>query len=569
MIEWWPHWARPGWFAAWPVLAWLCWALWLRRRRSGRWQSLLPRAFHGTLLRGSQRGQGERMPRVLLGLAAALAALALVGPGWEREQQASQRPDDPLVVILQLTPDMLARDASPDRLGQARRKILDLLQHRVDAQTAIVVYAGSAHTLVPLSNDQATSSNLLEALKPSLMPEPGQRADLAVRQALDLLAQAGQGPGRLLLIASSLTDQELQGIDHWLSRHAPPLLVLGIGSPEGAPVALESGELLKGEDGGIALPRLNASALAAAAGHGHGRYENARLDNHDLRALGLFDAPRASFAADQGPAHPLDRWADQGYWLLLPLLAIAALAGRRGWLLCLPLLLGLSAMPTPARAFTLADLWWRPDQQGQHLLSQGQPGIAAQRFNDFRWRGVALYHAGQYAEAAKEFAQGDSAADHYNRGNALALAGELGAAVEAYEQALERQPGLTAARANQALVRGVLDARKAAPPSADPAAAQAPPTQGQATSGEGPANPTEANAPPSPAGNAQGLASAAGGTGDSDTPARGSSGIADSPDYPEDEARESLEQWLRQIPDDPSELLRRKFWYEQQQRQEQ
>lgn len=573
MIEWWPHWARPGWLAAWPVLAWLCWALWLRRRRSGRWQALLPRAFHGTLLRGSPSGRRERTPRVLLGLAAALAGLALAGPGWEREQQISQRPDDPLVILLELTPHMLARDASPDRLGQARRKILDLLQHRADAQTAIVVYAGSAHTLVPLSNDQATSSNLLAALKPSLMPEPGQRADLAVRQGLDLLAQAGQGSGRLLLITSSLTEQELQGIDHWLGRRAPPLLVLGVGSPEGAPVALENGELLKGDDGGIALPRLDIPALAAAASHGHGRYETARLDNHDLRALGLFDAPHTPMAADDGPAHPLDRWADQGYWLLLPLLAIAALAGRRGWLLCLPLWLCLGGLPTPAYAFSLADLWWRPDQQGQRLLAQGQPALAAQRFSDFRWRGVALYRAGQYAEAAKQFAQGDSAADHYNRANALALAGELDAAVEAYEQALERQPALTAARSNQTLVKALLDARKAAAPPTESSVAQASPSQGEATSGQSQANPSDPKAPPTapPGPDTAGQATMAtsGGTGESDTPPKGTSSLASTGDYPEDEARESLEQWLRQIPDDPSELLRRKFWYEQQQRQEQ
>ena len=35
----------------------------------------------------------------------------------------------------------------------------------------------------------------------------------------------------------------------------------------------------------------------------------------------------------------LDTWGDQGYWLLLPLLLLAACAGRRGWLFCLPLLL--------------------------------------------------------------------------------------------------------------------------------------------------------------------------------------------------------------------------------------
>src|SRR3990167_6874187 len=60
---------------------------------------------------------------------------------------------------------------------------------RRDAQTAIVVFAGSAHTLVPLSDDLATSRNLLESLTPSIMPEPGRRSDLALDKALQLLEQ--------------------------------------------------------------------------------------------------------------------------------------------------------------------------------------------------------------------------------------------------------------------------------------------------------------------------------------------------------------------------------------------
>jgi Ca-activated chloride channel family protein len=581
--ELWPHWSRPGWFIAWPVLAWLCWALWLRRRRSGRWQALLPRAFHTTLLRGGQ-GRAERWPRLLLGLAAGLAGLALAGPGWQRDEQVAQRPDDPLVIMVQLTPSMLAKDASPDRLSQARRKILDLLQRRGTAQTAIVVYAGSAHTLVPLSDDQATISNLLAALKPSLMPEPGQRADLAVHQALGLLAQAGQGPGRLLLIASGVSDAEREGIDHWLGRHSPPLLVLGVGTAEGAPVMLEDGELLKAADGSIALARLDAGSLAALASQSHGRYQSAGLGNHDLRALGLLDTPQVAFAADDSQAPPLDRWADQGYWLLLPLLGIAALAGRRGWLLCLPLLLGLSALPGPVYAFSFVDLWYRPDQQGLHLLSEGKPALAAQRFASVQWQGVALYQAGQYAEAAKRFAQGDSAADHYNRGNALAQSGALEAALQAFDQALERDPGLSAARENRALVQGLLDART--PPAAKaPAPAPSAPTaetpgstpppqlpgngDGQQPGAAGPSSASvDAGSSSAEAAGAQ-QASPGSGEGEPGLTHPGTGAGTEGNEPPDDEAKESLEQWLRQIPDDPSELLRRKFLYEQQQRQEQ
>ncbi|WP_253265389.1 tetratricopeptide repeat protein, partial [Pseudomonas aeruginosa] len=106
------------------------------------------------------------------------------------------------------------------------------------------------------------------------------------------------------------------------------------------------------------------------------------------------------------------------------------------------------------------DLWLRPDQQGQRLLQRGQADEAAKRFEDFRWKGLSLYQARDYAAAAQAFAQGDQADDHYNRGNALARQGELEAAVDAYEQALERQPQLVAAQRNKALVEELLRQRQ-------------------------------------------------------------------------------------------------------------
>ena len=178
-----PHFMRPLWLLVLPLLAWLLWKLWHRQKRAGRWQMILPPAFHGVLLGGGS-GHDSKLPWVALGLAWVLGVLALLGPSWERLEETRQRPADPLVILLELTPAMLAEDSPPNRLEQARRKILDLLEHRRDSQTAIVVYAGSAHTLVPLSDDLGTSRNLLEALEPGIMPQPGQRADLAVRKAL-------------------------------------------------------------------------------------------------------------------------------------------------------------------------------------------------------------------------------------------------------------------------------------------------------------------------------------------------------------------------------------------------
>ncbi|MBU0522245.1 MAG: tetratricopeptide repeat protein [Gammaproteobacteria bacterium] len=571
----WPYWFRPWWLLLLPLLGWLLWQLWHRQKRAGRWQMILPPAFHAALLSGGN-GRDSKLPWVVLGLAWILTVLALLGPSWQRVEQISQKPADPLVVVLELTPEMLATDVAPNRLEQARRKLLDLLQVRSDAQTAIVVYAGSAHTLVPLSDDLSTSRNLLDALKPSLMPEAGHRADLAVTKALALLSQGGLGEGRILLIGSTLTDLEREGIRQALDRKSTQFLMLGIGTAEGAPVAQEDGSFLKDDQGAILVPYLDSPSLKAFANELGGRYRPARLGDTDLRGLGLLDGPRT--LRNDGQTLRLDTWADQGYWLLLPLLLLAACAGRRGWLFCLPLLF---LLPQPSYAFDFEDLWLRPDQRGLHLLRQGHPAKASQHFEDPQWQGVALYEAGDYSGAAQRFAEGNDAHAHYNRGNALAKSGELEAALDAYDQALERQPDLRPAQTNKALVESLLKQKNAPPPvepqkSADdetkdteqetpPGAATQPADNTPPKSDAGQTTPDagqQATTPPKPGAN-EVPGSELGDEQSTTPPMRPASDNIDG------EQRQALEQWLRKIPDDPGELLRRKFWYEQQQHQDQ
>lgn len=564
-----PHLLRPYWLIILPLLIWLLWRLWHRQLQVGRWQRLLPEAFHAALLtRGRLRH--SRLPWLVLGLAWLLAVIALVGPSWQRFEQPSIKRSDPLVVLLELTPAMLASDAPPTRLEQAKRKLLDLLERRQDVQTAVVVFAGSAHTVVPLSDDLATTRNLLDALHPALMPEPGQRADLAVARGLALLEQTGLGRGRLLLIGSSLDQHERNAISTLLQGRGERLLILGVGTEQGAPIAGENGSFLKDAQGAILIPRLDNAGLQRLAGELGGRYQQARLSDDDLVALGLFD--QAGTLQHDDEITRLEAWLDQGHWLLLPLLLLAALAGRRGWLFCLPLLL---LQPQPANAVEFDDLWLRRDQQGQRLLEAEQPAKAAERFIDRRWQATARYQAGDYAGAAALFAEGDTAADHYNRGNALARGEAFEAAIEAYDQALDLQPDLQAARRNKTLIEELLRRQQEQPgqqqdkqdeQTEEPLPQPEQPQSQQSGSASSP-SPEEAQGEPAN--------QASGASQPSTTEAEKDSEEVEAPTVqaqhealPEQERQQAMEQWLRQIPDDPGELLRRKFLYEQRKHQE-
>jgi Ca-activated chloride channel family protein len=187
---------------------------------------------------------------------------------------------------------------------------------------------------------------------------------------------------------------------------------------------------------------------------------------------------------------------------------------------------------------------------------------------------VALYEAGDYSGAAQRFSEGKDAHAHYNRGNALAKSGELEAALDAYDQALERQPDLRPALTNKALVESLLKQKNAAPPvepdktaedETETIASEPPPGSATQPSNGEPKTDAQTNpdaeqpptTPPQPGANE--VPGSELGDEQSTTPPR-----RPASDMIEGEQRQALEQWLRTIPDDPGELLRRKFWYEQQ-----
>ncbi|MBP2312646.1 tetratricopeptide repeat protein [Azospirillum soli] len=99
------------------------------------------------------------------------------------------------------------------------------------------------------------------------------------------------------------------------------------------------------------------------------------------------------------------------------------------------------------------DLWATPDQRGRWLLERGRYAEAAGAFIDPMWRGVALMKAGNFKDAAPQFAGTDTAEAAYDQGNALVMLGKYDDAVARYDRALALRPGWADAEANRALAR--------------------------------------------------------------------------------------------------------------------
>ncbi|ORJ61576.1 VWA domain-containing protein [Geothermobacter hydrogeniphilus] len=450
------HFLRPAWFWALPPA--LALLLWLARRqlRSRSWQTVCdPELLPHLLLGRSVRRANWPLWLLLAGVLLTITALA--GPVWRRLPQPLFRQQSALVILFDLSRSMEAADLKPSRYLRARYKIEDLLRQRKEGQTALVVFAADAFTVAPLTSDRHTIEALLKSLEPGLMPAQGSDPARAMKLGVQLLRQAGLKQGRLLLVTDEDRPETALEAARRLHRQGFELAVLGVGTAEGAPIPQPGGGFFKDADGNLVLPVLNGRALQQLAVAGGGRYHGISIDDADLQDLlsGLnshrLDNPGVSSTA-RG-----DVWSEDGVWLLWPLILLVACGFRRGWLLVLPLLL---LQPVPAEAFSWQGLWRTPDQQATQLYRAGDYSAAAAQFEDIRWKASALYRAGDFAAAANLLKKLQGADDFYNLGNALAKQGDLSAALQAYRQALKRDPRDTDARFNKDLVEKELKRRR-------------------------------------------------------------------------------------------------------------
>ena len=579
---------RPWWLAAIPPGLVLVW--WLRRRwaRSGSWEAVVDPALLPHLVVGVGSPRRE-WPWGVMAAAVVVAGLALAGPAFERLEQPVFRSLAARVIVLDVSRSMDARDLAPSRMVRARHKVSDLLRRSRDGRTGLVVFAGDAFVVAPLTRDADTLVHLLSAIDTSVMPVQGSRPDLGLAAARELLEKGRASVGETILVTDGVKGPRARDTAEALAGQGIRVSVLAVGTGEGAPVPLAEGGFLKSLSGEIVVPRVDMAALRAVAGAGKGRFSTVTADDTDIDwLLGTrVDDPwrRTLEEVDR----TTDEWRDEGPWLVLALLPMAALAFRRGWLLVLPLALSLSAFD--ARAFEYADLWARRDQQAARAIERGDTDRAVAVAPDHWWRGTALYRGGRYDESAEAFTGGDTADDHYNRGNALARARDLRGALDAYREALARDPGHEDAEHNRRIVESLIrtqpeaqgggDERDgggtASPQGAgdgDPdGAARRPEEELQA----GERDPSGEGAPQAEGGVQGGRraqsAQASEGTRrtrdgkEHDIDARGSSAASadrtrggSSDEHPlSEEQRLAYEQWLRRIPDDPGGLLRRKF----------
>ncbi len=392
-----------------------------------------------------------------------LLLIVLMGPSWRQQPSPLIHDDAALIILLDTSASMSQRDIQPSRLQRAKQKIGDLLALRPDKQAALIVYAGSAHTVLTLTADQSILTQYLAAIGPDIMPRPGKFPEYALANVDEVLRQS-TAPATVVLFADGLGADSEAVFTQYFASSPHQLLVLGVGTES-------SGDRTANTDDLIPLEKNALKALASNAG---GRYLDLSVNDADVNRINRL--VERHYLVVEDSALP---WLDSGYPLVFPAMALFLMWFRRGWTLSwswllLPLVLLNNSTPVQAQAAAqdeaqqvisqpageghwFADLWLTGDQQGRLLMERGNYLEAARRFNNPLWKGLAYYYAEEFMRAAEYFSRSDSDDALFNEANARSHGRDYVRAVARYDRLLARSPNYPGAAANRQQVQDLID----------------------------------------------------------------------------------------------------------------
>ena len=565
------HFIRPELLWLLPMIIPLLLLAWRKQVQGGDWVKAIDPNLLPHLI--TTEGDGSSRLRQLWWLTLPLLLIGASGPSLERAELPVFEKSDALVIVLDLSRSMWATDTQPSRIRRARQKVMDVLDARTEGVTGMVVFAGDAHVVTPLTDDTRTIENLLSALAPDIMPLQGSNATEAIELAAGLLETSGLTNGSVLLITDGLPKFETSRVEGLLGSVGADLGILVMGTDTGAPIPLPDGGFLRDDSDQIVIPAVDRQEIQRIATALGARRTDVSVDNSDIQSL--LSGAQSSITSDDSLERKTDTWIDLGYWLAIAAALLMLPLFRPGALSAL-LVAILMIDAAPSNANTLENFWSTADQKGAKALAEGDAARAATLFEAPDWRGTAHYEAGDFRSSSAEFGKLDSADALYNRGNALALSGDFQGAIDSYDKSLEAEPDRQDAIDNRELVKSLLEQQQQEQQGNDQD------SNSDQSDQEGESQDSESDSSQQEQDSSSESQESSSDPSDQQPSDQESQPSADG-ELSEDmnqseleqateeklarfnealEEQQALEQWLRRVPDDPGGLLRRKFRYQ-------
>ena len=212
--------------------------------------------------------------------------LLLARPQFGTKMETVTRQGIETVIALDISNSMLAEDVAPNRLDKSKNIISKLVEGFADDKVGLIVFAGDAFIQLPITSDFISAKIFLESIDPGLIARQGTN----IKAAIDMATRSftpKEGVGKAIIIITDGENHEGGAMEAAKAAAEKGMMVyvMGVGSPEGAPIPAGSGDYRRDKQGNVVVTRLNEQMCREIAAAGNGVYIRIDNTNNAQRAL--------------------------------------------------------------------------------------------------------------------------------------------------------------------------------------------------------------------------------------------------------------------------------------------
>ena len=207
--------------------------------------------------------------------------LAAANPQKPGAMENVHRKGVDVMLVLDVSKSMLARDVKPSRLDKAKQLLLLLTEKLDNDRVGLILFAGRPYLQMPLTSDHGAARMYIQNASPDAVPTQGTVIGDALKMA-NTAFNSKERKYKSIVLISDGEDHDPEGLKaaKELAQSGVMINTIGIGSPEGSPIVdPATGELKKDEQGNTVMSKLNEAELQQLADASNGEY--IRLENVD------------------------------------------------------------------------------------------------------------------------------------------------------------------------------------------------------------------------------------------------------------------------------------------------